>query len=242
MKKIVITFILGAVVSFSHAQKVTDRTISEICGCVKKIERTLSEDAQAEKAMLCMSSSMEKNMEALKKEHSIKTDNLEEAAHEIGTKLGMKLVTGCPEILPFLMYYTKASSQEEKVADINPDTLKLDNKVCEKFKSGKYESEQNYVDNKLIPSDPGSYTEFRDGFLYDVYQNNKYTTKWSIRWISGCEWEQTLIETTEPNIKLVMKKGDKLVLKAVGSTPEGKLWVTSKFLGMDVLMLLSKIK
>jgi hypothetical protein len=90
--------------------------------------------------------------------------------------------------------------------------------------------------------DPSSYTEVKDGFVYDYSENKKFVTKWSIKWLSGCEWEQTLVETTEPNMKVAFKKGDKIKVKALGSTKDGGLYLSTDMMGMNFIMLVNKMK
>ncbi len=243
LKHLLLLFSFSLAGTLVNAQSTTEKTLTEICGCVKKTDLKLSEDKQTAYAIGCLASGVEKNILALKKENAIQTESLEAAAQELASKLGMQLISQCPEILPYIMKYAQEQNATAKQADIDTDTLKLDPKVCGRYKSGKYKKLENYINGKLLNnSDPGAYSEVKEGFLYEYSQNNSYTTKWSIRWFSDCEWEQTLIETSEPNLKSVMKKGDKLTMKAIGSTASGKLWVSSQFLGMEFLMLLSPVK
>lgn len=114
MKKLLLTISLFLVIGIAaQAQKVTNRTISEICNCVKKIDSKLSENDRTDMAIVCMAASVEKNAEALKKEYNIKTNDEQAAAQEIGTKLGVQLITGCPEILPYLLNYAKRQQEGE---------------------------------------------------------------------------------------------------------------------------------
>ncbi|HVD98421.1 MAG TPA: hypothetical protein VNB90_09475 [Cytophagaceae bacterium] len=243
MKKIIFLFALTLAGMQAEAQKVSEKTLNEICGCVKKIDKKLSEDAQTDQALACMATNMEKNFEALAKEYNLDMNNPEQAAEELGAQIGMQLVTQCPEIVPYMMNYSRRQQQStgSDQVDINPDTLKLDSKVCALYKSGKYAYGNTYMNNKAIPeTDSTAYTEIKDGISTDYSQDKKYYTKWSTRWISDCEWENTLIETNEPNVKMLLKKGDKVTMKAIGSTGKN-LWVKAKMMGMDFIIFFKRI-
>jgi len=187
---------------------------------------------------------MTEYMDQLKKEYKVTASDDYAAGREVGNKMGAQLAKDCPEITPyFIKLAEKKKEKSAKKMDINPDTLTLDRKVCEKYKAGKYSSSVIYMDKQEMPAtDPSSYTEVKDGFVYDYSENKKYVTKWSIQWLSGCEWEQTLVESTEPNIKSLFKKGDKIKVKALGSTKNGGLYITTDMMGMNFIMLVNKIQ
>lgn len=244
MKKTILLLLLSVYTGTIFAQETSRKAIGDICSCIKKIDQKHSEEQQGDQAILCMTTAAGKYQEGLKKEFNITTDNYQQAMQEIGANLGMKLVSDCPEILPYLMKYAqKQQKLAEGAASINPDTLKLNKKICEAYTTGKYKYIETYLNNMSTPlSDETAYSEFKQGFLYDYYENGKYSSKWNVKWINGCEWEQALVETTEPKLKAMMRKGDKLVFKAIGSSPEEDLWVTSNFSGINMLMRLRKVK
>jgi hypothetical protein len=242
MKKILLASIVMLASAGVFAQKVSKKTIDETCACVGKIKKSLTEDEKTDAAITCMTNSLVNNFEGLKKEYNVKAKDPSEAGRQIGGKLTPQLVNDCPDMGNYLMKFASRTMKEEGNAapDINPDTLTLDTKVCKLYKAGKYRAEQSYLNGKFIQDeDPTSYTEIKDGFAYDYAKNKKYVTKWSVKFVSDCKWELTLVETNEPNMKSVFKKGDKMVYNAVGS--EGNsLWVSFKMLGMDALVLLTK--
>jgi hypothetical protein len=244
MRKSIILFILVIYTGTAFAQEVSNKALNEVCACVKKIDSKLTEDQQGEQAIMCMTNAMGKYQDGLKKEFNITTNDMQQAMQEIGANMGVKLISACPEVLPYLMKY--AQKQQEAMKDatsINPDTLKLDKKVCALYTSGKYKYVETYLNKMSTPiSDETAYSEFKEGSLYDYYDNGKYSSKWSVKWINNCEWEQVLMETNEPKLKSVMRKGDKIVLKAIGSSPNGDLWVSSTLLGFDMLVRLRKVK
>ncbi len=231
--------------SLANAQKASDKALNESCACVKKISKTAGESEQTKEAMTCFATSVGKYQAELKKEFNITTKNENEANSEIGKKLGASISQKCPEMVPHLINMVKMQSagktENAGTADINPDTLKLDNTVCALYKNGKYVPVKLYANRKVIEnSDATSYTEVKDGFVYDYEMNKTLSSKWSIKWINACEWEQTLLESNSPNINAVFKVGDKVNMRAIGSTKDKKLYFISKMMGMEIIGLIKK--
>jgi hypothetical protein len=244
MKKIFLILLACFPISFATAQTASKKTVDETCACVKKIKANLSEDQKLNEAITCMTGSMGKYMDQLKKEFKVTTADQNAAAREVGSKVGAQMAKDCPEMTPyFLKLAEKQNAKSDQTPDIKIDTLKLDSKVCERYKAGKYNSSLMYMNKKEVEnSDPTAYTEVKDGFVYDYSENKKYMTKWSIKWLSGCEWEQTLVESTEPNMKTMFKKGDKIKVKALGSTKAGGLYISTDMMGANFIMLVNKMK
>src|SRR6185312_8684978 len=182
-----------------HAQA-SKKAVNETCSCVKKIKTTLSDEEQANKAIECMVAAMQKHLEELLKEYKINNPDPEQAAREAGAKFGAQLQKDCPDMTPF---FEKIAASNE--AKISPDTMKLDSKVCANFKSGKFKTIEIYMNKKKVddPDAATSYTEVIGNTVTDYSKNKKYTTKWTLKWLSGCEWEQTFVESTEPETKTV---------------------------------------
>ena len=232
---------------YAIAQTASQKSTNETCGCVKKINPSTPEAKRTEQAFGCMLASLQKYMPQLKKEYNIQIADEQEAAKAVARNVGGKLAKDCPEMAVYFLKMAEASQQTSEdgktVPDISTDTLKLDSKICANFKTGKYKSDKMYMNKKLMENpDATAYSEIKDGFVYDYSENKKNVTKWSLRWINGCEWEQTLLESSDPSINGVFKKGDKITIKAIGSTKNGGLYITSKMMGMDFILLISKLK
>ena len=243
-KNLSLAFGLVFMITLANAQKSSDKAVNESCACVKKISKTAVESEQTKAAMTCFATSVGKYQAELKKEFNITTKDENEANSEIGKKLGASIAQKCPEMVPHLINMAKmqsAKSVTEGKADINPDTLKLDNAVCALYKNGKYVPVKMYANRKVIENtDPTSYTEVKDGFVYDYEMNKTLSTKWSIKWVNACEWEQTLLESNSPNINAVFKIGEKVNMRAIGSTKDKKLYFISKMMGMEIIGLIKK--
>lgn len=244
MKKTFLIILAFLPLSLAVAQTASKKTVDETCSCVKKIKANLSEDQKLNEAIACMMGSMTKYKDQLKKEYKITTADQNAADREVGSKVGAQMAKDCPEMTPyFLKLAEKQKGKSEQTPDIKTDTLKLDSKVCEKYKAGKYNASQMYVNKKKVENpDASAYTEVKDGFVYDYSENKKFVTKWSIKWLSGCEWEQTFVESTEPNTKSMFKKGDKIKVKSLGSTKAGGLYISTDMMGANFIMLVNKMK
>ncbi|MCU0428896.1 MAG: hypothetical protein MUF42_02910 [Cytophagaceae bacterium] len=222
------------------AQTASEKACEQTCNCIKKIDSKLPPAKRKELAMKCMENASINHFEGMMAQYKIKEKNLEKAANKVGEKFGAELATSCPDIIPFFMEEAGEDAGEDAAGDINPDTLVLKEGVCALFKTGKYGSQQMYINKKYVESpDKSSYSEVVGSTIIDYSNNKKTITKWTIKWLSACEWEQILIESNDPETSKLIKKGDKITLKAIGSSGND-LWVSSKMFGMDVLVLLRK--
>ena len=239
-------FLIGLVClnsSLAAAQTASTKTIDETCGCVKEIKTSLSEEERLEEAVNCMNVSLIKHFDDLKKQYKVKSSDQKEATQAIGSQLGVELVKGCPEMTPYLLQLAGSQNRNSSQSpDINPDTLKLDPNVCKNFKTVKYNYGDMYANNKrFADQDKTFYTEVKDGYVYDYRENKKSITKWSIKWLGDCEWEHTFIESNDPDMEKAFKKGDKVKMKAIGSTPDGGLWISAD-IGMNLIWLAVKME
>lgn len=220
----------------SYAQKSSQKTVSETCDCIKKGEYANTEFP----AGMCVGTALKKNFAGLKAEYGIKTANEEQAMKEVTEKLKPEL-SKCPEFVKASMEFMSKQQASAK-KDISVDTLKLDKTVCKSFQSGKMKVSKMYMNYALIQVPTGAYSEIKDGFFYDYEENGKFVTKWSLKWLNDCEYEQTLVESNSPNTTSMFKKGDKITTRAIGSTKDKKIYWFCQMMGMDFIALTEKVK
>jgi hypothetical protein len=93
-----------------YAQKPSDKATKQACDCMDKLDMKLPADqldAQFEK---CMTDAVVGNLAGLSKEYKFSIED-ENAATEVGKKLGMKLASNCPS---FLQYAMVSNDNEDK--------------------------------------------------------------------------------------------------------------------------------
>lgn len=220
----------------SYSQKSSEKTATETCNCIKKGDYAKEESP----AILCFANALKKNYTGLKAEYGIKTTNDEQAMKEISEKLKPLLIQ-CPEFVKASAEYLSKQQASAK-KDINVDTLKLDKTICKSFQSGKVKVSKMYMNYALIQVPANAYSEYKDGFMYDYEENGKFVTKWSLKWLNDCEYEQTLVESNSPSTTSMFKKGDKFSTRAIGSTKDKKIYWFCQMMGMDIVVLTEKIK
>lgn len=238
MKKLVLPLFLLFISTHLFAQKSSDLTIKESCDCIKNNEHA----SEVMPAAICFAEKVKKNQNALIKEFKIKTKDEKQAIQEIMANLKPLITKNCPEFVSSVMRSMSENITSSSKADIKIDSLKLDHSACLLFHSGKLKCVKAYMNNALMPiSDPTSYSEIKGDFYYDYEGNGKYVTKWALKWLNDCEYEETLIESNSPNIKSIFKNGDKVTSRAIGSTKDKMLYMYTKMMGMEFIYLLQKI-
>lgn len=87
-----------------YSQKTVEKVADACCPCVSKLDaKNLSREELEMQLGLCLMEPMMSNLESLKKELKIKADAGQESYRQIGEKIGIALVSRCPESLPLFM-------------------------------------------------------------------------------------------------------------------------------------------
>jgi hypothetical protein len=241
MKKLFLLLAITTTTFVGYGQTPTDKTVKATCDCAEKVSKSLSVEEQDKKMIECFTKSMLENFVALKDEYNFDDTDPREQGRKIGERLGARLSTECPKMLPMFMRMAGQVSKNTNTSQNMADTLKLDTSVCAKYKEGNYLTLMTYMGGKAVPTpDASSYTEVKGNSVTDYSDNGTNTNKWTIKYLSDCEWEQTFVSSTNPQIKSVLKKGDKITMKAIGSNAQGELYVSTSIMGMDFVVKLRK--
>lgn len=90
--------ILFAVMSYTaYSQTYMDKIASQSCECITKIERGDDYEQYTREIGVCMILASEPYKKQLKKDHGISFDHIDRDAQRLGTLIGVKMATVCPE-------------------------------------------------------------------------------------------------------------------------------------------------
>jgi len=110
------------------------------------------------------------------------------------------LKVSCPEYNKTEKYLTGNAGDWKMLTD-ETETILTENE-CESFK----EYSNFYY---LEPDGDTTSLTIKDGWWIDNFSNGKYFSYLKLNWLSPCEFEIELVETSEPNRKAAYSKGEK---------------------------------
>ncbi len=121
MKQILILACFLCLTLKGFTQDYLDKIAQSSCECLDKVADTLSSEAYNMKLGLCMLEASVPYKKQLKKDHNIDFSKIDEQGEELGSLIGMRMATVCPEgLLKIAAMYkeSKGDGEAENFEDI----------------------------------------------------------------------------------------------------------------------------
>jgi hypothetical protein len=108
-------FILIFTLIFSmsfYAQDYMDKITKQACDCLDGVDENLGTEKLTLKLGLCVIDAAAPYKKQLKKDHKLDLDKIDEEGHRLGTMIGVKMASICPDKL---LMFSEISSEEEEI-------------------------------------------------------------------------------------------------------------------------------
>jgi hypothetical protein len=112
MKKMLIVGLL-AMAHQALSQTYLDKIVQESCNCISKVSETLDAEAYTQELGLCMIVAAEPYRKQLKKDHNIDFDKIDVDGERLGTLLGIKMASVCPNAILSVAKKTEGQESDE---------------------------------------------------------------------------------------------------------------------------------
>lgn len=99
MKKLILLFILSSVINAGYAQDYMNNILEITCNCAGKVSDTLEMNQFNMAIGACMIEAAMPYKKQLKKDHGVNLDKFDLDAEKLGTIVGVKMASYCPDVL-----------------------------------------------------------------------------------------------------------------------------------------------
>lgn len=113
--KYAVALLFAVISTAAYSQTYMDKIASQSCECITRIQRGDDYEQYTREIGVCMILASEPYKKQLKKEHGISFDHIDRDAQRLGTLIGVKMATVCPEsVLSLVEMADKSSAKVSK--------------------------------------------------------------------------------------------------------------------------------
>jgi hypothetical protein len=197
MKKIFFTLFVLCLCQYACAQKVIKKISKDACECLGTVNINEDSAAIGKASSNCIAFSILKYSGELKKELNIDVTD----KGSLGA-INDQLTADLFKCDAFIKIVTKTAGRNK------PSGQSGNTSNCKDFHLGKFI-------NVPGSGDTTKYFIFEEGMIKEYSSANEITATGKCRWIADCEYINTFIESKDPNVNMIFKKGDALNVKII---------------------------
>jgi hypothetical protein len=198
MKKIILITSIVFFTLNAYSQKVIKKISKEACACLEKIDMNADSTELRKASSDCIANGLLSNLAGLKKELNIDVTS-EESLGTVTDPLTAELFKSCPAFVKVATGLSKQTQPKVERGNISN---------CKAFHLGKFKVMPGYGDTT-------KYMIFEADMVKEYTSSGELLTTGKCKWINDCTYINTFIESKDPSIGKIFKKGDTLTLEII---------------------------